>query len=231
MSRKKRWFIKKLIVWLMAVMVCTSFIGFGAEETYGAVKTQASDGKNMTKTLKYFGEGKYKQAKKYNRKMNAVAKEPCIKKMSAKQKAAFKKTVRKWNKKQTSDGYSYLLDYYLTDINNDKKADLLILKGTCSADTKLLVYMYKRGKAKKVGTTWAGNASFYAYPNHNGIVMHYAHMGWESIYKISLKKGKLKTKEIGSREANNYFNLRCDLKGFVTYDSNYNRQISYKYLR
>lgn len=45
------------------------------------------------------------------------------------------------------------------------------------------------------------------------------------------KKGKLKSTELGYRETNNYFDLRCDLKGAVSYDDDYNRNISYEVLQ
>lgn len=231
MYQKKIGILKKAAIWSIMAMLVMCYTASGTWDVHGAEKTQASDGKNMEKVLKNYKAGKYKAAKKYNKKMNASAKEKCVKKMSEKHKAAFKKTVRKWENKETEAGYSYLIDYYLTDMNNDKKADLLILKGTCEADTMLVVYMYKNGKSKKVGAIGAGHASFHAYPNHNGIVMHYAHMGWEAMYKITYKKGKLKSTELGYRETNHYFNLRCDLKGAVSYDDDYNRHISYEALQ
>ena len=110
--------------------------------------TAKSDGQNMEKLLKYYGKNKISKAKKYNKKLNAYAKEACVKKMSSKMKKAYKKIVKKWPV-DAPTGTDYLWGYYLTDIDNDKKADLLVQVGTCEADARTHVYKYKNGKVSE----------------------------------------------------------------------------------
>lgn len=215
--------MKKVFQKVMVFMFVMSLL-FGPSLSAQAA-TAKSDGKNMEKVLKYYGQNKYSKAKKYNKKISKIAKESCVKKMSSKMKKAYKKVVKKWPVKM---GYSkdYLWGYYLTDIDNDKKAELLVQIGTCEADARVHVYKYKKGKAVKIDTIAAGHTSFHAYPNHKGVIFYWGHMGYESISVITIKNGKLSGKGIGSRDLNkggNWLNLNCALDDHVSYDSNYNR--------
>lgn len=190
----------------------------------------ASVGSNMTKILKYYKNKNYTKAKKYCKKIPKTITEPCVKKMSSKMKKAYLKVVKKYVAKSGDPlGVGYLWDYYLTDINNDKKADLLINYGTCEADVQLYIYQYKKGKAVKVASTSSGHTSFHAYPNHKGIIAHNCHMGGEFISVLTLKNGKIKVTNYGDRylETGYYLNLRATLKSHTKYDKNYKRYYTY----
>lgn len=217
--------MKKVIQKIMVLMLAVGLL-FGASFSAQAA-TAKSDGKNMEKVLKYYGQNKISKAKKYNKKLSETAKESCVKKMSSKMKKAYKKVVKKWPVKNnyTKD---YLWGYYLTDIDNDKKAELLVQVGTCEADVRVHVYKYKNGKAVKIGTMGAGHTSFHAYPNHKGVICYWGHMGYESISVVTIKNGKLSSKGIGGRDLNEsgeWLNLKCTLDNHISYDSNYNRSL------
>lgn len=172
-----------VLVLTMSFLFCASFSVQAASER--------SDGKNMERVLKYYKQGKYSKAKKYNRKLSKNAKEACVKKMSSKMKKAYRKIVKKWPVE--NDWYSdedYLWGYYLTDIDNDKKAELLVEIGTCEADVRVLVYKYKGGKAVRIGKFYTGHSALYAYPNHKGIVLGWGHMGVESFSVVTIKNKK-----------------------------------------
>lgn len=182
----------------------------------------ASDGANMAKVLKYYGKKNYKKASKYGKKLSKTAKEACVKKMSSKMKKAYRKIVKKYPDYNHARNGFYIWNYYLTDIDNDKKADLLVEYGSCEADVKLILYQYKKGKAKKIASTWCGHSSFHAYPNHKGIVRMEAHMGGEALYLLTLKNGKIKSKIIGSRNVedyNDYLKLNGALKSHYSYNN------------
>lgn len=187
---------------------------------YGNVEA-ASDGTNMTKVLQYYAQKKYKKASKYSKKLNKTAKETCTSAMSSKMKKSYLKIVKKYpDFDSKTEGGKYIWDYYITDIDNDKKADLLVYYGSCEADVKLILYQYNRGKAVKVASAYCGHSSFHAYPNHKGVVMYEAHMGGEAIYVITLTNGKLKSKLVGSRyveNPDNYLNLNCNLKSHSSF--------------
>ena len=193
--------------------------------------SQASDAKNMEKVLKFYKSGQIKKATKYSKKMNKHAKEKCVNKMSTGMKKAYKKVLQKWPV-NIELGEKYLWDYYLTDIDNDQKTDLLVVVGSCEADAKLYVYQYNKKKAAKTASKWCAHTSFYAYPNHKGVIAFNGHMGAEAISVWTLKKGKIKEEAMGSREVGDgdWFNLRCALKTYVKYDDDYNKSLDYSKL-
>ena len=201
--------------------------------TNNSVSNAASYGSAMEKTLKYYRQGKYSKAETYNKKLPKVITENCVKKMSSGMKKAYLKVVKKYAAKKDKDlGISYLWDYFLTDIDNDKKADLLLKYGTCEADVKLIVFQYKKGKAVRTGSTYAGNTSFFAYPDHKGIVAQQAHMGCESISVVTFKKGRLVYTNSAGRGVGDadYFALRGALKPHMVYKEG-KSYISYKDLK
>ena len=173
----------------------------------------------MKKTLAYYKAGKFSTAKKYNKKMRRIAKERYVTKMSSKQKAKYRAKVKSWPLDSFDE--PYLWDYYLTDYNNDGKADLIILTGTCEADAVYRVYTYRNGKLKRIGKLSGGHASLSAYPGTNGIVMIDQMMGYETIWRIYQRNGKTVRKKVNERETSNYMTLRNKLKSHVYYDSDY----------
>lgn len=207
------------------LLVALLFMGFvlGCGGTAQAA-SEKSDGKNMKKVLDNYKKKNYKAATKYAKKLNKTAKEACVKKMSKGMKKAYKKVVKKYPANYTSYSEPYLWGYYLTDMDNDKKADLILKVGTCEADVRMYIYQYKKGKAVKVATLGAGHTALYAYPKHNGIVVQWGHMGYESLSVTKLKNGKTTTKSYGSREINydkgqSFLSLGCVLDNHIDYDS------------
>lgn len=191
-----------------------------------AISRETKDGKNMQKTLHYYGKKQYKKAQKYCNKVSKRASESCVAKMSPKMKRAYLKIVKQY--KVSSFTGKYMWGYYLTDIDNDKKADLLVKAGSCEGDVRLYVYQYKNGKVKKVGSTAAWHTGFYAYPNHNGIVGQEGAQGEEWMYWIRIKNGKIRKKLIGIRRfTGKWFSMRCALNSHISYDANYNPSVNY----
>ncbi len=212
------------------LLVALLFMGFvlGCGGTAQAA-SEKSDGKNMKKVLDNYKKKKYKAATKYAKKLNKTAKEACVKKMSKGMKKAYKKVVKKYPFEYTSYSEPYLWGYYLTDMDNDKKADLIVKVGTCEADARAYVYQYKKGKAVKVATLGGGHTAYFAYPKHNGIVIQWGHMGYESISVAKLKNGKVTSQVIGSRDLNkkgaSFMKLGCALDDHISYDSSYKSRV------
>lgn len=169
-------------------------------------KVAASQKSNMKKVLKYYKAKKYKKAKKYAKKLPRYANEKCVRNISKKMKRAYNAKFNKLGKKAETS--------FFTDVNNDKKADMLVLYGTCEADYTIRLYMYKNGKVVYKAKTGGGHSTFKAYPNHKGFIRHYGHMGYESLSVIKYKHGKLVEKMYGSRDVGNgsYLKLGCMLK-------------------
>lgn len=215
--------MKKLLTLATAICMTLIFV-------FQPISASASAKTDMTNLLTQYKKKNYKKAKTYNKKLNRYAKEASVAKMSKKMKNAYKKVIETYPLK--NDG-EFLWGVYFTDMDNDKKAELLLTYGCCEADLKLLVYKYQNGKAVKVAETYgAGHSTFHAYPSRNGIVQLSGHMGYETIYVLTLKDGKIQTKEIGHRTVKkDYFPLRVELKNYVKYGKNYNPYVDYSILK
>lgn len=173
--------------------------------------TQKADAKNMQKTIKYIQKNKYALAAKYNNRLSQTAKEKSTLKMSPAMKKAYLKVI----KQHPVNGFGtrkVIRNYYLTDMDQDKKADLLILTGSCEQDTRLTVYRYRKGRAKKAGTIDAMHTQYSAYPNHRGIIEK--SYSWEvnSISLITIRKNRLVREHIATMKKENYINIRCELQ-------------------
>lgn len=211
---------KKFFILLLAAMLALQ----------PASEVQASAKSNADKMLSYYKKGSIKKAKQYNKKLSKKASNASTKNLSKKTKTAYRKIVKKY--KLDTSLYSsepYLWGYYLADMDGDKKAELLVQYGTCEADVRTAVYKYKGGKAKKVAQVFSGHTGYYAYPGHAGVISVTAHMDYENVATLTLKKGKLKSKSYGGRYANgNYFPFRQPLYGHIKYDSNYKPSLDLK---
>lgn len=194
---------------------------------------QASTKSDAENVLKYYQEGNISKAKKYNKNLAKNPSKTCIKKLSKKAKAAYKKVVKKY-KIEFSSNKEYLWGYYLVDMNGDKKAELLVQHGTCEADVRTTIYTYKGGKAKKIAETFSGHTGYCAYPGHSGVICVWGHMGYESVSTMVIKDGKIETKSYGGRDLNksgDWFPFKQVLYNHIEYDENYNRYVDWKDLQ
>ena len=199
------------------------------------MNVNASQKSNIRKVLKYYKAGNLKKAKKYNKKIKKKASNKYIKKMSSEMKAVYKKKVKSFRLDAGLTGKKELWGYYLADMDGDKKPELLIHYGSCEADVKLIVYKYKKGKVKKVGSVAAGHSYFCAYPGHKGIIAVWGHMGYEGVSTLQLKKGKIKVVSYGEYDLNSkgtgdidWFPFKQVLDGHMKWDSNYNKSLDLK---
>lgn len=199
--------MKKLVL-VFTWMIVMSFAFLSTQPVWAA--SEKSDAKNMELTLKYISRKNLNKARKYNQKLSTTASEKCNLKMSKKMKKAYLKIVKRYPVKGFGER-TVLRDYYLTDIDNDKKTDLLIVIGSCESNSRLVVYRYKQGKAVKAGSIDACHTSYRAYPNHKGVVEVFGMHGRMTISILTLKKNKLIRKELGSMEFDD-LGLKCKLK-------------------
>ena len=125
----------------------------------------------------------------------------------------YKGSQREWDSYDV-DSEKYLDQYYYTDINNDGKADLILITGF-TAWQRMTVYQYKKGKAVKKASKTIYHDVLYAYPGHKGIVMIHGLDFEEHVGVVYLSNGKLKYKSYGGRtlSENDYFYGHGLLKG------------------
>ena len=202
--------MKKIIITIV-MAVCIFSLSISA-----SAATEKSDGKNMTKVIKNIKKGNMTKAQKYSDRLSVTANEKCVDNMSFKMRNTYQKVLSKLPKTGTPGmGVTYLWDYFYSDIDNDNKAELFLTKGTCYGDVRLYVYRYKNGKAVSLGSVEAIHCSFYAYPKHKGILMmnNASWTGDYSLYRVVLKKGRLRSKYIGKYRmtGTERFHLGCNL--------------------
>ncbi len=207
-------------------LVASLFMG-----SANAQASEKSDGAQMEKVLKYYKAKEYTKAQKASKKLPSAAKEKCISNMSKNMKKVYRKKIKSYVSKYGIDidveNYgTYVWDYFLTDLDNDGKAELLIQYGSCEADVRFAAFKYKSGKAKKIGTMSCAHAVFSAYPNHKGFVIMSGHMGYESVRVVKISNGKLKSVSYGERELtenSDYLNPGCLLRSHRRYNSDYSK--------
>lgn len=198
------------------------------------------NGRLMQKYLKAYKAKHYRTARKLSRKMPKYGKEPCVGRMSSARKTAYRKIVKRYIRKygvDPTDGTS-VWGCYLTDLDGDGDAELIVDYGSCEADRGAAVYEYRgKGKVRKVtkrSRFGTGHITFSAYPNHAGVVMSWMHMGGEAVSRAVLRKGKLKITMYGSRTLHSSSKSslpRMFLDGHIRYDDDYNAYFSYKDFR
>lgn len=120
------------------------------------------------------------------------------------------KEIKKERKKEIKKEYMNLVedmgcrydwcDYTIYDIDEDGIKDLIIGFGSCEADYSNDVYTAKTNG----NVSYCGNFDlpclFYKAEKGKGIYAVYGHMGYETVTRITLEDGLLKTKELWSKE-------------------------------
>ena len=206
--------MKKSIRVLAAVVAVILFFDGLANNVNVSAASVSSDTKNIEKVLKYYKKGQYKKAQKYNKKLSKIVKEKCVKKMPARIKKAYRKIVKSYNT-DSSLGKKYIIGYYLTDIDNDNVAELIVKAGASEASYKFYVYDW-------IGSVEAFHSEVYAYIGHKGFIIYGGLQQSEWIKTVTIKNGKLKVKKVGERDnANPYFSLRCGLADHALYTGGY----------
>lgn len=160
----------------------------------------ASDKEIMEQALENYRQGNFAEVNRYGDMLSAKAHEKCVKNMSKKMKKAYRKVVKRYMKKYPyrigiRDGM-FMQGYYLTDIDNDKKAELII-RVDAGVSIGWRVYDYKDGKAVKIGSDWVQAQDSHTYPGHKGVVCLWGRQGAETVSIYKIKKGKLVQEVVG----------------------------------
>ena len=144
------------------------------------------------KGVRCYKKDQFTRAEKYFKKLPEHANEKCVKSMSSSMKKAYRKIVRRYDLNSLM-GPNTLFGYYLTDIDKDKKPELLVtyLEAASDSSRRTLVYTFKKKKAVKIGDFYSWSMGFYYDPRGNGLVVRFARQGWEEIYGMKLTGGKL----------------------------------------
>lgn len=174
---------------------------YGKWSSTKTVKVKKPSAKQIyAKAVSYYKKGKYKAAAKYFKKLKGEPKDPSVKKMSSAMKKAYKKKlsskVKKGNRNPGSNPFygNKITGYYLTDLNKDKKPELILEHHACSeGDAYGEVFSYKKGKVVKIGRIDLGHSTLFYDPRGNGLT-HYSCQGnMEFVSTVRIVKGKLKS--------------------------------------
>lgn len=205
--KKNIWRLGKIGLLLLALLGVLWFPG--DRQVYAA-----SAKSSYKRAITYYKKKQYTKANKVFRRLPKNISDAKAGKRTAKMKKAYRRVLNAYSKDMFGSK-DYIWGYYLTDINKDNKPELLVKFGTCEADARLRIYTYKNGKAKRVKTIYCSHSGFYAYPVGNGVIMHQAHMGYETVSLITMVNGKVRIKSLGSRETSNYTSFPYSLNAHV----------------
>jgi hypothetical protein len=124
--------------------------------------------------------------------------------MSQDMKKAYKERVKSYLQKydgvteiMRDNGVSqplYIGGYFLTDLDNDGNAELLILWGNDSmADQNIDAFKYEKDGVRKIAEQFQiYPGSLYAYPHHAGVIENYSRRETQNLAIIKLSDGHLK---------------------------------------
>lgn len=90
-------------------------------------------------------------------------------------------------------------EYAVADIDGDEAEELLVLTGDSEAEKMITVYTYE-DKAVNCGEIGASHTVLYEMNKKAYLLKVNGHMGFETIYSISLKDGKVVEKELENNE-------------------------------
>jgi hypothetical protein len=156
----------------------------------------SAEGTNTENFLNAFLSGNYDEAESWGNKNPEYADEGTVLNMRSDVYDAYESTAQQYA--NNPDGL--IGEYGYTDIDNDGTPEMVLFTPGYEADKKLKVFTYDSGSVTEVGELGLGHTSVYAYPGHNGMVLHYGHMGYEAYSVVSIENGELRTKDYGSRE-------------------------------
>lgn len=179
-------------------------------------------GDNVSQIVYYLRRGNVSAAQTYNQQLpETAAAESCVTNMPQAMKTAYKNKVKSIEN-VTKYGSFVFMDYWLTDLDNDGSAELLLNLGPDYASAMTHVYKYQGGQAVEVGS-FSGNETCHAYPGHNGIITEGGKMGSNWLSLVTLENGQINKEELisygnGNLSGDEYFNMRNRLKSHAKWN-------------
>lgn len=174
------------------------FIGVLAVLAPGRALRAASAEDTYRKAISFYQNGNYKKAQKYLKKMTACADEACVRDMPSDMEQAYGAVLETFRGKEGEGGY--VQGFYLTDIDKDNSAELIVDFGTSEADRQAYVYQFQNGQAVGIGAFDSGHSTFYFNPCGNGLIGQRGIMSYESIYNVEIQGKELKITYWNSEE-------------------------------
>lgn len=160
-------------------------------------KANTASAVSMKNILNLYAQKKYTEAQNMAYKLPTKASDGYV---SAAAKVAYRRKLEKYDVTYLKKGQG-VWAFYLTDINKDGMAEILYEYSDGSeSGRKVDIWTYVNGSTVFCGTVYVGNSSLHAYPDGNGVVQIYNHMGYEAINLITMNGTSIKTEEIGARD-------------------------------
>lgn len=143
-------------------------------DDFGEEADDIEAGINMEMFLTAYKNKEYDKAKSISEGNPEQYKEKCVSELTDDEKKLYLAKVKEYDKPDSEFPQDkFLRGYYLTDYDNDGKAELIVaipLKGATSNST-LYVFKANGDKVEQIAEFSERNYSLYAYPNHDGIVV------------------------------------------------------------
>ena len=168
------------------------------------IRTQASQGSDIQKMLKYINKKEFVKADKIAQKYKGKkAKEKKYKKqLSKKAKKAFIKVLNSYRLYDSENLFDskhrirpHLCGYFVKDLDGKGQPELCISYGKGGMDTFLYVYRYSKGKARFVDKAYCDGCTWHDIPNKKGVIWSFGRQGCSFTSVYTLKKNKLVIKE------------------------------------
>ena len=166
--------------------------------------TQASQGSDIQKMLKYINKKDFTKAdtiaQKYKGKKANEKK--YRKQLSKKAKKAYKKVLKTYRLYDSDKMFDsnfrirpYLCGYFVKDLDGKGQPELCISYGNGGLDTFLYVYRYSKGRARFVDKAYCDGCTWHDIPNKKGVIWSFGRQGCSFTSVYTLKKNKIVIKE------------------------------------
>ncbi|MBQ6583083.1 MAG: serine/threonine protein kinase [Mogibacterium sp.] len=155
----------------------------------------SAEGQNAENFLNAFRSGDYDGAASWGAMNPEYANEGCVLNMPSTMYDAYVAVAKQY---EEADGFTGECGF--TDVDNDGVAEMLIFTPAPEATMELIIYGYRSGSVVELGTSGIGHSGVYAYPDHDGIIIGWGHMGSQAYSVLHLDGSQVVLDSYGSME-------------------------------
>ncbi len=198
-----------ILGFLLAAVICMGFFCYtyytevkSFKESINSLQTQINTiVEEQSAAKEEASKEKVVEEKEDEEEEDVEEEEPEEEETTSKKKAVDRVAMATAYEKIIRDSYKQTesTEYAVADIDGDEAEELLVLTGDSEAEKMITVYTYE-DKAVNCGEIGASHTVLYEMNKKAYLLKVNGHMGFETVFSISLKDGKVVEKELENNE-------------------------------
>lgn len=198
-----------ILGFLLAAVICMGFFCYtyytevkSFKESINSLQTQINTiVEEQSAAKEEASKKKVVEEKEDEEEEDVEEEEPEEEETTSKKKAVDRVAMATAYEKIIRDSYKQTesTEYAVADIDGDEAEELLVLTGDSEAEKMITVYTYE-DKAVNCGEIGASHTVLYEMNKKAYLLKVNGHMGFETVFSISLKDGKVVEKELENNE-------------------------------